>query len=157
MNHPSVIEAVWRTAARPLRRSPTRSPGGFTLIEIMLVVMIIIVLMGSAIFYLANNLDIAKEQRVRGDLTSISTQLKLYETLNLMLPTNEQGLKALVERPTTQPIPPRWKQLFEKLPVDPWGTPYQYRFPGRKNPRSFDVYSLGPDRVESADDIGNWE
>lgn len=157
MNTPPQTEAARRTAARPLRRNLARSAAGFTLIEIMLVVMIIIVLMGSAVFYLANNLDIAKEQRVRGDLTSISTQLKLYETLNLMLPTNEQGLKALVERPTTQPIPPRWKQLFEKLPVDPWGTPYQYRFPGRKNPRSFDIYSLGPDRVESADDIGNWD
>lgn len=149
--HPIPVKKAMRA------RFSKRKCSGFTLIEIMLVVMIIIVLMGSAIFYLANNLDIAKEQRVRGDLSSISTQLKLYETLNLNLPTNEQGLKALVERPTTQPIPPRWKQLFEKVPVDPWGTPYQYRFPGRKNPKSFDIYSLGPDRVESADDIGNWD
>jgi general secretion pathway protein G len=120
--------------------------------------MIIIVLMGSAIYFLANNLDVAKEQRVRGDIIAISTQLKLYETLNLFLPTNEQGLKALVERPTTQPVPPRWKLLMEKVPLDPWGTEYKFRYPGKKNPRSFDLYSIGADRTEGTDDdIGNWD
>ncbi len=143
------------TAKFALRRAARQA--AFTLIEIMMVVMIIIILLSSAVYFLSGNLDIAKEQRVLGDVTAISTQLKMYETLNLMLPTNEQGLEALVRKPTTQPVPPRWRQLFEKVLVDPWGTPYKYRVPARKSSRGYDIYSLGPDRVESEDDIGNWE
>ncbi len=123
----------------------------------MLVVGIITVLMGSAIYFLSGNLDIAKEQRVRGDLQAISTQLKTYETLNLFLPTSEQGLNALLAKPTTEPVPQRWKQMLEKMPTDPWGMAYVYRYPGKHNTRTFDLFSLGADRVESGDDIGNWE
>ncbi|MBI4024408.1 MAG: type II secretion system major pseudopilin GspG [Verrucomicrobia bacterium] len=130
---------------------------GYTLIEIMLVLAIIAVLLGSGIYYLAGNLDIAKERRVEADLTTITTQLKTYEMQNLFLPTTEQGLNALVTQPTTEPVPKRWRQLLEKVPVDPWGTPYGYRNPGTHNPGKFDLFSLGPDRVESGDDIGNWE
>jgi len=140
---------------RPLRRP---RPAGFTLIEIMLVVGIITVLMGAAIYYLSGNLDIAKEQRVRADIQAISMQLKTYETLNLFLPSSEQGLKALVERPTTQPVPERWKQMLEKMPVDPWGHTYAYRNPGRKNTKGFDLFSFGSDGQEGTeDDIGNWQ
>jgi general secretion pathway protein G len=130
---------------------------GFTLIEIMLVVGIISVLMGAAVYYMSGNLDVAKEERVRADLSNIGVQLKTYEMLNLFLPTTEQGLKALVEKPETEPQPKRWKKLMEEVPIDPWGMPYQYRYPGLHNTDSFDLYSLGPDRVESADDIGNWK
>ncbi len=140
------------------RRSAVRTLAGFTLIEIMLVVGIITVLMGAAIYYLSGNLDIAKEQRVRADIQAIAMQLKTYETLNLFLPSSEQGLKALVERPTTQPVPERWKQMFEKMPIDPWGHTYSYRSPGRKNAKGFDLFSLGADGTEgSEDDIGNWQ
>ena len=143
----------------PLRsRSSGRAAAGFTLIEIMLVVGIITVLMGAAIYYLSGNLDIAKEQRVRADIQAISMQLKTYETLNLFLPSSEQGLKALVERPTTAPVPERWKQMLEKMPVDPWGHGYAYRNPGRKNTKGFDLFSLGADGQEGTeDDIGNWQ
>jgi general secretion pathway protein G len=125
-----------------IRRVPRHA--GFTLIEIMLVVGIITVLMGAAIFHLAGNLELAKEQRVRGDIQAISTQLKTYETFNLVLPT-------------TEPIPPRWKQMMTQIQLDPWGMAYVYRYPGKKNPKSFDLFSLGPDRIESDDDIGNWQ
>jgi general secretion pathway protein G len=138
-----------------IRRVPRHA--GFTLIEIMLVVGIITVLMGAAIFHLAGNLELAKEQRVRGDIQAISTQLKTYETFNLVLPTTEQGLDALVNKPTTEPIPPRWKQMMTQIQLDPWGMAYVYRYPGKKNPKSFDLFSLGPDRIESDDDIGNWQ
>ncbi len=128
----------------------------FTLIEIMLVVTIIVVLMGAAITLLRGNLEFAKEQRVMGDIQSISTQLKLYETMNYFLPSTEQGIKALVSKPSTEPVPQRWRNLLKEEPVDPWGMTYVFRNPGKKNADSFDLYSLGPDRKESEDDIGNW-
>jgi general secretion pathway protein G len=138
---------------RPSSRSRAR---GFTLLEIMLVVGIIAVLMGAAIYKLSGSLDIAKEKRVEADLSALTTQLRTYEMQNMFLPTTEQGLSALVAPPTTDPRPRRWKQLMTELPIDPWGTPYQYRYPGKRNPQSFDLYSLGADKVESDDDIGNW-
>jgi len=132
-------------------------PGGYTLIEIMLVLAIISVLLGAGIYTLVGNLDTGREVRVKADTAAIMTQLRTYEASNLMLPTSEQGLRALAERPTSEPIPKRWRQLYQKPPEDPWGMPYQYRYPGKKNPNSFDIYSYGPDRKESDDDIGNWE
>jgi general secretion pathway protein G len=130
---------------------------GFTLIEIMLVVGIITVITGAAIYLMAGNVDFAKEQRVYTDIQSISTQLKLYEIQNYSPPTTNQGIKALVDKPTSPPVPPRWRQLMTNMPLDPWGSPYQYRYPGTKNPKGFDLYSFGPDRKESEDDIGNWK
>lgn len=123
----------------------------------MLTLAIIAVLLGAGIYYLTGNLDIAKEQRVEADLQTITTQLKTYEMQSLFLPTTEQGLQALVTKPTTEPVAKRWRQLMEKLPIDPWGKPYLYRNPGKRNPEKFDLFSTGPDRVESDDDIGNWE
>lgn len=119
----------------------------------MLVLGIIAVLVSSAIYLLVGNVDIAKEQRVESDIQAISTQLKTYEMLNLTYPTTSQGLEALVRKPSTEPVPRRWRQLMEEVPLDPWGTPYQYAYPGKKNPRGYDLYSLGPDRQESADDL----
>ncbi len=101
--------------------------------------------------------DTAKEQRVQADITTITTELRTYEMEALFLPTNEQGLDALVHKPTAEPVPERWHQLTEGTPTDPWGMPYQYRYPGKYNTDGFDLYSLGPDRVESDDDIGNWK
>jgi general secretion pathway protein G len=129
---------------------------GYTLIEIMLVIAIISVLVGAGIYSLVGNLEAAKDQRVSTDINAITTQLKTYEMTNLFMPTTEQGLDALVNRPIKEPVPPRWRQLYEKTPIDPWGTPYAYRNPGKNNPTKFDIYSLGPDRVESDDDLGNW-
>lgn len=134
-----------------------RRNGGYTLIEIMLVLAIIAVLLGAGIYYMSGSLDTAKAQRVDADIQTITTQLRTYEMQNLVMPTTAQGLQALVTEPASEPKPRRWVQLFTKLPEDPWGTPYQYRNPGVKNPKGFDLYSLGPDRVESDDDIGNWE
>lgn len=127
---------------------------GYTLFEIMLVLGIIAVLVGSAIYMLVGNIDVAKEQRVNSDIEAISMQLRTYEMLNYRMPTTEQGLKALVNQPSTEPRPRRWKQLMKSVPIDPWGAEYVYRNPGKKNPSGFDVYSLGPDGKESDDDVG---
>ncbi len=125
----------------------------FTLIEMMLVLGIIVILMGVGIRMLIGNRQYAQEVAAEAQLQHIQTQLQTYETFNLRLPTTAQGLKALVEKPSTQPIPKRWKQLLTELKPDPWGNPYQYRNPGTKNKNGYDLFSLGPDGVESADDI----
>jgi len=140
---------------RPKFPRPPRS-AGYTLFEIMLVLGIIAVLVGSAIYLLVGNLDVAKESRVDADIQSISTQLRVYEMQNLRPPTTEQGLQALVTRPGGDPPPRRWRQLMSQIPLDPWGIAYKYYWPGKKNPQGFDLFSCGPDRQEGTeDDIGN--
>ena len=131
----------------------------FTLLEIMLVVMIIAVLAGSAIHLLRGNLETAKiHGRINPDLENIKTQLQMYETFNGSLPTTEQGLAALVTKPSAEPAPRRWQQLMPSIPMDPFGTPYQYRLPATKSKEAFDVFSIGKDHLpDTADDIGNWE
>lgn len=124
----------------------------------MLVVGIITVLMGAAIYKLTGNLEQAKIVRTEADIQTLSMQLKGYETFAGSLPTTEQGLRALVERPSTAPVPDRWTQMLQSSPVDAWNQPYGYRYPGRKNPRGFDLFSMGPDKQEGTeDDIGNWK
>lgn len=130
---------------------------GFTLFEIMIVVGIIIVLAGATVYKLRGNLDVAKKQRVNSDINAIITQLRTYDLNSLSLPTTEQGLDALVRKPSTPPVPRRWDQLMSEVPLDPWGTPYVYKNPGSRNSSGFDLYSLGPDKKESEDDIGNWD
>lgn len=131
-----------------------RSQSGYTLFEIMLVLGIIVVLVGSAIYMVVGNLDLAKEQRVDADIQAISMQVRSYEMLNYRKPTTEQGLKALVDRPSSDPKPRKWKQLLKSVPLDPWGAEYVYRNPGKINADGYDLYSLGPDGTESEDDVG---
>ena len=135
--------------------APHRKQAGFTLLEIMLVVGIIVIILGVAVGRLGNTTGVAKDMRVRADIQAISTQLRLYESVNGFVPTTEQGLKALVEQPSTEPRPTRWYQLFKELPQDPWNNNYIYFAPGKKNPQTYDLYSAGPDRLpDTADD--NW-
>ena len=135
-----------------------RTARGFTLLEIMLVVSIIALLLGAAIYNMGGNLGLAQETRVQTDIQAITTQLKIYQATNGFYPSGEQGLEALVTRPTTAPVPKNWRMQFEKLPLDPWGNRYLYEVPGKKNPHSFDLYSAGPDtKSGTVDDIGNWD
>lgn len=129
-----------------------KNQSAFTLLEIMIVVTIIALLMGAAIYKLGGNVEYARHERVAADIQSISTQLKLYEAMNGFYPTTEQGLQALVTQPTTEPQPERWYQLFKELPKDPWNNNYIYLNPGRKNPSGFDLYSAGPDRKPDTPD-----
>src|SRR5947209_19908484 len=114
---------------------------GFTLLEIMLVVSIIVIILGVAISKLGNTTGVAKSMRVQADLQAIKTQLQLYESMNGFYPTTEQGLQALVTQPSNDPRPTRWYQLFKELPTDPWGNEYIYLSPGKRNPDRFDLYS----------------
>lgn len=134
-----------------------RSSAAFTLLEIMLVVMIIALLSSAAIFLLKDSLVVAKEKKVESDIKSISTQLMLYENLNGYLPTAAQGIKALVEKPASDPIPKKWRRLMSALPEDPWGNVYVLETPARRSKENFDLFSKGPDRESGTeDDIGNW-
>ncbi len=126
---------------------------GFTLLEIMIVVGIIVILLGLAISKIGNPTGFAKQTAVRADVQAIGTQLQLYESMNGFYPTTEQGLQALVTQPTTDPSPTRWYQLFKQVPKDPWGSEYIYRCPGQRHPESYDLYSAGPDRkADTTDD-----
>ena len=145
------------TPRRPL--SALRRTRGFTLIELMVVLVIIGVL---AALIVPNVLDRADDARVtaaRTDITNISQALKLYRLDNQRYPTSEQGLQALVVRPTSGPLPGNWKPYLEKLPNDPWGRPYQYLNPGIKGP--IDVMSFGADGQAGGEgkdaDIGSWQ
>lgn len=125
---------------------------GFTLLEIMIVVGIIVILLGLAISKIGNPTGFAKQTAVRADVQAIGTQLQLYDSMNGFYPTTEQGLQALVTQPSTDPKPARWYQLFKQAPKDPWGSEYVYRCPGQRNPSSYDLYSAGPDRRADTDD-----
>src|ERR1051325_851710 len=125
---------------------------GFTLLEIMIVVSIIVILLGLAISKMGNPTGFAKDTAVQADVQSIGTQLKLYESMNGFYPTTDQGLDALVNRPNSEPQPTRWYQLFKDQPKDPWQNPYIYRCPGIKNTDSYDLFSAGPDRKADTPD-----
>ena len=112
---------------------------------------------GAGVYLLSGAIDDAKSQRVEVDLQVLDLSLKAYERGNhFNPPTQEQGLRALVERPTADPQPERWRAYLDQSMKDPWGAEYQYRIPPKKSTKKYDLFSLGEDGVESGDDIGNW-
>lgn len=132
---------------------------GFTLIELMVVLVIIGIL---AALIVPNVLDRADDARVtaaRTDVNNLMQALKLYKLDNQRFPTAEQGLQALIAKPTSGPIPPNWKPYLDKLPNDPWGRPYQYVNPGVKG--EVDVFSYGADGQTGGEsnnaDVGSWQ
>lgn len=136
----------------------TAQRSAFTLLEIMLVVTIIALLVASGIYFTKGQFEFAQDTRIRGDIQSITGQLKLYQATNGFLPSSEQGLKALVERPQSDPKPRQWRQLLDRVPMDPWQSEYVYVYPGKKNTAGFDLFSKGKDRTANTpDDIGNSE
>lgn len=139
-----------------LYRSP--SSRGFTLIEIMLVVIIIAALSAMVVPRLSGRSEQAKVSVARADVEShVPTALKLYELDNGGFPTTEQGLAALRKKPEESPVPANWNGPYlEKDPVDPWGNPYEYMSPGKQRP-DFDLFSRGKDESSPEDDITNWD
>jgi len=132
---------------------------GFTLVEVMVVVVILGILAVLIVPRVIGRTEEARAAAAKHDIATIMQSLKLYHLDNGRYPTNEQGLQALVSRPQSQPAPPNWKPYLDKLPKDPWGNPYQYLNPGVHG--EIDVFSLGADGQPGgtgADlDVGSWQ
>jgi general secretion pathway protein G len=140
-------------------RNPT-TERGFTLIELMVVLVILGVLAALIVPKVMDRPDEARVMAAKQDIAAIVQALKLYRLDNMRYPSTEQGLQALVAKPTLAPVPANWKAggYLEKLPNDPWGAPYQYLHPGKQG--EMDVFSLGADSQPGGEgkdaDIGNW-
>lgn len=140
-----------------------RQSQGFTLIEIMVVVMILGILATFIVPNIMQRPDDAKKIKARQDILAIEQALNLYRLDNHQYPTNDQGLSALVKKTTINPIPDNWKDegYLRSLPIDPWGRPYHYLNPGIKNSRGIDIFSYGangqPQGTGIDAVIGNWE
>ena len=134
---------------------------GFTLIEVLVVVAILAILAAIVVPRIMDRPDEAKAVAAKADIGAIVQSLKLYRLDNGFYPSTDQGLGALVQRPSTPPVPPNWKQggYLERLPKDPWGSDYQYLNPGVKG--EIDVMSFGADGQPGGEgknaDIGSWQ
>ncbi|CAH0532339.1 Type II secretion system protein G [Vibrio stylophorae] len=133
---------------------------GFSLLEIMVVIVILGVLGAVVVPNLMGNKDIADQQKAKTDISTLETQLKMYKLQNGRYPTTDQGLEALVTKPDSDPVPRNYPDggYLERLPKDSWGNDYQYMSPGDNG--DYDVFTLGADGQEGGEginaDIGNW-
>src|SRR5687767_9274617 len=144
---------------RTALRARQLAAAGFTLIELMVVLVIIGVLAALIVPNVLDRADDARATAARTDVNNLVQALKLYKLDNQRYPSGEQGLQALVAKPGTGTIPPNWKPYLDKLPNDPWGRPYQYLNPGIKG--EIDVMSFGADGQAGGEgknaDIGSWQ
>ena len=149
-----------RSSAAPSTR-PARRHAGFTLIEIMVVIVILGILAALIVPKVLERPDEARAIAAKSDIAAIVQALKLYRLDNQRYPTGEQGLAALIAKPEQPPLPPNWKSggYLEKLPKDPWGRPYVYLNPGVRG--EIEVFSFGADGQQGGSgidaDIGSWD
>src|ERR1700730_14079833 len=152
---------MWINRRTEISALRTRRQRGFTLIEIMVVIAILGVLAALIVPKIMSRPDEARRVAARQDISTIMQALQLYRLDNGRYPSQDQGLKALAERPTTDPVPNNWKDggYLERLPNDPWGNPYQYLNPGVH--REIDVFSHGTGGKSGGQgkdaDIGSWQ
>ena len=149
----------FRSRSRSRARSRVGHRRGFTLIELMVVLVIIGVLAALVVPNMLDRADDARVTAARTDVNNLMQALKLYRLDNLRYPSGEQGLQALVAKPSAGTIPPNWRPYLDKLPTDPWGAPYQYSNPGLKG--EVDVFSFGADGQSGGEgknaDLGSWQ
>jgi general secretion pathway protein G len=151
----NILSSIWP------RQKNANNDAGFSLLELMVVVVILSILALVIIPRVIDRPDQARVARVQSDLSVISSAVKLYRLDNFKYPTTDQGLSALATKPVSEPVPKNWAKngYLDRLPVDPWGAPYQYLSPGIYG--DFDVFSFGADGISGgADldaDIGSWE
>ena len=133
---------------------------GFSLIEIMVVMIIIGVILAGVSVKFFSRADEARVKQATSDFAAIEKALKMYRLDNYSYPTSEQGLEALVTKPSIEPVPRQWSGYLDGVPVDPWGNTYVYLSPGEDG-RDFEVYSLGSDGRAGgeafAKDLYNWQ
>ena len=140
--------------------SQKRESTGFTLIEVMVVVVILGILAAVVVPRVMSRPEEARIIRAQQDIRALASALKLYRLDNFNYPSTDESLQALIERPENLSEGARWKQggYLERLPKDPWGNGYQYLYPGARG--DFDLYSMGADGVSDGEeanaDIGNW-
>lgn len=133
---------------------------GFTLLEIMIVIVILGILGSLVVPNLLGNVDKADQQKAVSDISSIEQALDMYKLDNKQYPSTDQGLQALVSKPTGDPVPRAYREngYIKRLPIDPWGNEYQYLSPGENG--VIDIFTLGADNQEGGEgankDIGNW-
>ncbi len=138
-----------------------RTQGGFTLIEIMVVVVILGILAALVVPQVMSRPDQAKVTVAKGDIKAVAAALGMYKLDNFAYPSTQQGLEALVKKPSGNPQPKNWNRdgYLKRLPKDPWGNDYQYLSPGTQG--QFDLYSFGADGKPGGSDlnadIGNWD
>jgi len=137
-----------------------RAASGFTLIEVMVVVVILSILAAIVVPNVMSSPDEARIVKAKQDIRALESALNLYRLDNYVYPSTEQGIQALVTTPTTPPEPQNWKTegYIDRLPTDPWGHPYQYLSPGQNG--EFDLYSMGADGQLDGQgvnaDVSNW-
>ncbi len=141
---------------RQARTLLAASVRGFTLIEVMVVVVILAILAGMVVPRIMDKPDQARITKAQADIRAMDSALKMYRLDSFQYPTTDQGLEALVSKPGGSPEPKNWKEggYIDRLKDDPWGNPYQYLSPGSRS--EVDIFSLGPDGQASDDDVGNW-
>ncbi|MHB1942423.1 MAG: type II secretion system major pseudopilin GspG [Acidiferrobacteraceae bacterium] len=132
---------------------------GFTLIEVMVVMVILGILAAIIVPKIINRPDQARIVAAKNDIRSIMSALKLYRLDNGQYPTTQQGLMALVQKPSSSPVPPNWHHYLDRMPKDPWGRPYHYLNPGIHG--SIDVWTYGADGKPGGTgknaEIGSWQ
>jgi general secretion pathway protein G len=139
-------------------KQPTPPPHGFTFLEMILMVSVFALLAGVAMNKTGGGLDFGKAIHAKADIQSLSNALRIYKSQNGFYPTTAQGLRALIIRPLTPPLPGQWHCLIDDptIPRDPWDNAYHYTCPGKRHSNSFDLTSYGPDGLpNTADDIEN--
>ncbi len=139
---------------------PNHRQSGFTLLEIMVVIVILGLLVAIVAPNVLQNQDIAMVEKAKADISALENALDMYKLDNHSYPSTDQGLEALVNKPTSSPTPKNYRSdgYIKRLPTDPWGNPYQYLYPGEHG--SYDLYSLGADSNNNGEglaaDITNW-
>jgi len=133
------------------------SPKGFTLIEVMVVVVILSILAVFVVPKIMDKPEQARKTQVKQNLRIIEQSLNMYKLDNSFYPSTDQGLEALISKPSGSPEPRGWNKegYINRMPKDPWGGDYQYLNPGTRG--KIDIFSFGPDGTASDDDIGNWD
>lgn len=140
----------------PETRNSVGAQRGFTLVELMVVVVILSILAAVVIPRVMDRPAQARTSAAKNNIRAIASSLDMYKLDNYNYPTTDQGLEALAQRPDREPQPANWNRYMDNIPVDPWGNKFHYLQPGKHG--DIDVFSSGPNgRMGDEDDIGSWD